>query len=106
MGKETARRAFGETRVLRKSGAVDYRLYLTQASIELHVNGEPEVRAHFTEYRPCSSRRASADSSERRVAYCFSFFLWRACYFFCHSTLFFSISILVRCRFSFPSPIC
>lgn len=50
MGKEAARRAFGETRALRKSGAVGYRFYLAHASIELRVNGEPEVARRVLEH--------------------------------------------------------
>ncbi|CBN77606.1 conserved unknown protein [Ectocarpus siliculosus] len=50
MGKEAARRAFGATRALRRAGLVGYRLYLAHASIELHVNGEPEVARRVLEH--------------------------------------------------------
>lgn len=50
MGKDAARRAFGETRAMRRSGRVGYRLYLAHASIELRVNGEPEVARRVFEH--------------------------------------------------------
>ncbi|CAM9525577.1 unnamed protein product, partial [Ectocarpus sp. 13 AM-2016] len=50
MGKQAARRAFGATRALRRAGLVGYRLYLAHASIELHVNGEPEVARRVLEH--------------------------------------------------------
>ncbi|CAN0526682.1 unnamed protein product, partial [Ectocarpus sp. 8 AP-2014] len=50
MGKEAARRAFGATRGLRRAGLVGYRLYLAHASIELHVNGEPDVARRVLEH--------------------------------------------------------
>ena len=52
MGKEAARRAFSATRKLRGSGLLKhtYRLYLAHASIELHVNDEPEVARRVFEH--------------------------------------------------------
>lgn len=50
MGKEAARRAFGATRPLRRAGLLGYRLYLAHASIELHVNREPEVARRVLEH--------------------------------------------------------
>lgn len=52
MGKEAARRAFGDTRELRRSGLLGntHRLYLAHASIELQVNGEPEVARRVFEH--------------------------------------------------------
>lgn len=49
MGKDAARRAFGDTRALRRTGQLGYRLYLAHASIELHVNGEPDVARRILE---------------------------------------------------------
>lgn len=49
MGKEAARRAFGATRPLRRAGLLGHRLYLAHASIELHVNREPEVARRVLE---------------------------------------------------------
>ncbi|CAM9217457.1 unnamed protein product, partial [Hapterophycus canaliculatus] len=50
MGKEAARRAFGATRPLRRAGLLGHRLYLAHASIELHVNREPEVARRVLEH--------------------------------------------------------
>lgn len=52
MGKEAARRTFSATRGLRGSDLLQhtYRLYLAHASIELHVNGEPEVARRVFEH--------------------------------------------------------
>ncbi|CAM9717905.1 unnamed protein product [Scytosiphon promiscuus] len=50
LGKEAARRAFGATRPLRRAGLLGYRLYLAHASIELHVNREPEVARRVLEH--------------------------------------------------------
>ncbi|CAN0184375.1 unnamed protein product [Ascophyllum nodosum] len=49
-GKDAARRAFGATRALRRSGKLSFRLYLAHASTELHVNGEPEVARRVLEH--------------------------------------------------------
>lgn len=49
-GVDAERRAFGRTRALRRSGAIDYRLYLAHADIEEHVNGEPGVARRVLEH--------------------------------------------------------
>ncbi|CAM9511968.1 unnamed protein product, partial [Discosporangium mesarthrocarpum] len=50
MGKEAARRVFSSTRTLRKARKLGYQLYLAHASLEFHVNGEPDVAQRVLEY--------------------------------------------------------